>query len=673
MILFLKRTFFVLSAFVSTVLTAQDFEKVTLAELQQKRHPADTSAAAAVLAERGSVTFDYSQTEGFLVNMDVRVRIKIYKKEGYEYANQTMPYYIDGNTQEKVKIVEAATYNLVDGKIVKTKMKSDGEFDEKVNRFRGVKKITLPNVSEGSVIEYRYTMISPFLGSLPDWWFQTSIPTDFSEFSVATPEYYMYSPNMRGYEKLEVKNERLNGSITINSKERYDRGDGSRGSTASFSSDKINFAVNKTTYTGRNLPAMEDEAYVNNIRNYITMVAHELASIRMPNQPFRDLSTDWTKVVKTIYDYDNFGPELNKTGYYEADVDAILKNAATPAEKIGAIFTHVKNTVKWNDYYGYTCNDGVRKAYKDRTGNVAEINLMLTSMLRYAGLEAHPVLLSTRSNGISFFPNRNAFNYVIAAVEVNGERILLDATEPFSLPNVLPTRDLNWVGRLIRRDGSYEEIDLMPTKPAVENINMTYKVNATGDVEGKVRRQYGEHRALNYRANVVGKAEEKLLEDLENRNGQIEISDYKRENDRELGAPLIETFSFNKTAAADVIGDKLYLHPLLFLAEARNPFRQEKRQYPVDFGYPMNYRYVVMLEIPEGYVVESLPQSANMSTGDGIGAFKFISAANGKGIQVSFNATLGHAVVPADYYEVLKEFFQKMVDKQNEKIVLKKA
>jgi hypothetical protein len=57
------------------------------------------------------------------------------------------------------------------------------------------------------------------------------------------------------------------------------------------------------------------------------------------------------------------------------------------------------------------------KAYKDKTGNVAEINLMLTAMLRYAGLNANPVLVSTRSNGIAMFPNRTAFNYVIAAVE----------------------------------------------------------------------------------------------------------------------------------------------------------------------------------------------------------------------------------------------------------------
>ena len=78
----------------------------------------------------------------------------------------------------------------------------------------------------------------------------------------------------------------------------------------------------------------------------------------------------------------------------------------------------MKSTVKWNEYNGYSCDEGVKEAYKDKAGNVAEINLMLTAMLCTVGLKANPVLVSTRANGISIFPNRTAYNYVIAAVEI---------------------------------------------------------------------------------------------------------------------------------------------------------------------------------------------------------------------------------------------------------------
>jgi hypothetical protein len=53
-------------------------------------------------------------------------------------------------------------------------------------------------------------------------------------------------------------------------------------------------------------------------------------------------------------------------------------------------------------------------------------------MLRYGGLEANTVLVSTRSNGIAAFPNSMAYNYVIAAVETPSGRVLLDASDKFS-------------------------------------------------------------------------------------------------------------------------------------------------------------------------------------------------------------------------------------------------
>ena len=140
----------------------------------------------------------------------------------------------------------------------------------------------------------------------------------------------------------------------------------------------------------------------------LSSLAQELSMTQYPNKPLKPYSTDWNAVVKTIYDNDDFGAELNKTGYFEDDLKAVIAGLTTQDEIILAILNYVKSTVKWNEYNGYSCDDGVKKAYKDKTGNVAEINLMLTAMLRTAGLKANPVLLSTRANGISIFPNQRS-------------------------------------------------------------------------------------------------------------------------------------------------------------------------------------------------------------------------------------------------------------------------
>jgi hypothetical protein len=652
---------------------AQEFKlgKVSVAELEEKEHPKDPSAVAAILFKKGEAKIEYSETSGFQFTTVVKTRIKIYKKEGYSWANQEVGYYLDSSYDENVSFSDAYTYNLVNGKIEKTKLKSDGEFIEKVNKFWGRKKITMPNVKEGSVIEFEYSLKSGLIGSLRDWYFQTSIPVNFSEYKTYIPEYYTYNSNQKGYTILNTTVSKKSSQIILHSKERTG-GQGFSGVKTTFSEEKIDYLETQTTYLAKDLPAMKEEAFVNNIDNYTTSISHELSVVNFPNTPAKYYSTNWQSVVKTIYDYEDFGPELNKTGYFEDDVNKLLTGVNIQNERIAAVFNYVKNSVKWNKYKGYSCNDGVKKAYKDKTGNTAEINLMLTAMLRFAGLNANPVLISTRDNGLAFFPSRTAFNSVIAAVETPEGLILLDATEKYSEPNILPLRDLNWVGRLIRKDGTSTEVDLMPKILSREATNMSVVVKTDGSLEGKLRRQLTDYDALEFRKENGDTNKDTYLEKLENSNNNIEISDYVRENDLTLSKPIVESYSFKDTKSIEIINNKIYISPMLFLAEKENPFKQEIREYPIDFGYPMLNKYNINLEIPEGYVVESMPASINIATGNDIGSFKLIMVNTDNKIQATITSTINAAIVPSDFYPVMKGFYQQMIDKENEKIVLKK-
>ena len=646
-----------------------DLGKVSLAELQEKEHPKDPSAVAAILFKKGNVTFEYDQNAGFFTVTEVKTRIKIYKKEGYEWANQEVNYYADSNINEKVSISDAITYNVVDGKIEKTKLKSDGEFVEKISKYWSRKKITMPNVKEGSVLEFRYTIRSPRYGSLSDWSFQTSIPVNYSEYNTYVPEYFTYNSNQKGFFSPKVIVEKKTNSIMLTSKER----EISRGvSHSTYSTDKIDYIETHTAYLAENLPAIKEEAFVNNMDNYTSSVSYELSMTKFPNATLEYYSTDWESVTKTIYEYSDFGPELNKTGYFEDDISKLIAGINTPIEQIATIFNYVKTSVKWNDYTGYSCNDGVKTAYKNKTGNVAEINLMLTAMLRFAGLNANPVLVSTRSNGIAHFPSRNAFNYVIAAVETPEGLILLDATEIYSVPNVLPLRDLNWFGRLIRKDGTSSQVDLMPKTLSKEMVNMNIDLKTDGSVDGKTRIQLTNHQALGFRKSILVLDKDNYIEKLETSNNNIEISDYSRENDLDLSKPIVEKYSFKDNKSVEIINDKIYISPMLFLGAKENPFKQEVREYPIDFGYPTEEKFNINIKIPEGYVVESMPKGVSLTTGENIGLFKYIIANPEGSVQIVITTDINSAIVSADFYEVLKDFFQQMIDKQNEKIVLKK-
>jgi hypothetical protein len=668
-----KKLSIILFAIILSNANAQEFKlgKVSMAELEEKEHPKDPSVAAAILFRKGETKFEYSQDQGFDMYMEVKTRIKIYKKEGYDWANFSINFQDHSGLRESVLFDDAATYNLVNGKIEKIKLKSDGEFTEKINKYWSRKKITLPNIKEGSIVEFSYILKTPSISEMRDWAFQTSIPVNYSEFKTYIPEYFVFRPNQKGFVSPKATIERNNRKISYTYTEKA-----SPGSIVlerlKTTNEELNFLETKTTYLAENLPAIKEEAYVNNMDNYTSSISHELSVVNYPNSPVKYYSTDWESVVKTIYNYDDFGPELNKIGYFEDDINKLLAGINVQNERISAVFNYVKSSVKWNNSNGYSCNDGVKKAYKDKVGNTAEINLMLTAMLRFAGFNANPVLVSTRDNGIAFFPSRTAFNCVIAAVETPEGLILLDATEKYSAPNILPFRDLNWVGRLIRKDGTSNEVDLMPKTLSREATNMSIVLKTDGSAEGKLRIQFTDYEALEFRKENLVLSKDSYIDQLETENNSIEINDYVRVNDLDLVQPIVESYSFIDTKDAEVINGKIYISPLLFLAVKENPFKQEVREYPIDFSYPMLHKYNINIEIPEGYVVESMPTAINITTGSDIGSFKFTISNIENKIQLAITSTINTSIVSPDFYPVLKDFFQQMIDKQNEKIVLKK-
>ncbi|MHC0439116.1 DUF3857 domain-containing protein [Flavobacterium sp. 3-210] len=654
-----------------TKTTAQEFKlgKVSVAELEQKLHPKDSAAPAAILYKKGKSRIEYDVSENDFVTLtDVEVRIKVYKKEGYDWANHKVWYFKTTGLTEKVSFSDAYTYNLVNGKIEKTKLKTEGTFDEVLNKFRAQKKITMPNVKEGSVIEYRYTIKSPSDRLIREWNFQETIPVNYSEFTTCIPEYYVFNSRQKGYFFPKMTVDKGPRSIVITSKERSE----GRVSTTTFSTDKIDYTETRTTYVAQDFPAMKEEAFVNNMDNYVSSIQHELSMTKFPNSQMKMYSTDWESVVKTIYNYETFGPELNKTGYYEDDLKALLAGKNTPEEKIWVILNHVKSSVKWNGYTGYDCDNGVKKAYKEKTGNIGDINLMLTSMLRYAGLTANPVLLSTRENGIALFPNRTAFDYVVAAVETPQGNLLLDASNKFSTPNILPFRTINWTGRLIRKDGTSEEIDLTPKKASNDIVFMSYSIDADGKVSGKTRRQYTDHMAMITREKIDGIKEEDYLEKLENKSGKIEISDYSRTNEKDILLPAIETYAFTGNDLCEIIGGKIYVSPMLFFTNDKNPFKQDVREYPVDFGFPQMDKFNITIQIPDGFAVETLPTPAVINMEDNAGSFKFNVAANGNSLQVIIANQINEAIFSSEKYEMLKEYYKTMIAKETEKIVLKR-
>ena len=659
----MKKIVFIISIFFTIHLAAQNLEldKVTKTELEEKFNPSDSSAVATILFKKATTKFNYDFKNGFTSRTEFSIKIKIYKKEGLKWANFEIPYYIGYNelNDEQVTILKTYTYNLENGKILKEKVTGEGKFKEKVNEFWETKIVAFSNVKVGSIIELKYEFKSENLSELPFFQYQYEIPVNYARYITEIPIFYIYQATKEGFVDVLIDDKIENNSIDY--EDEYHR------------SNNLNFKQIKTIYEASKIPALVEEDYVSNIDDYYGKIKHELKTIQFPNKPVDQITTSWESLAKSIYSEKKFGLELNKTSYFLNDLRRILEKIESKQERLKVIFEYLKNKMTWDGKYGYLTKKGVEDAYANNVGNAAEINLILTSMLKTVGFDANPVLISTRENGVALFPNRSKFNYVISCVALEGKQYLLDATNKYCSIYNLPLRDLNNVGRLIKMDGSSLEINLIPNYSSVYNVTAMANIDKEGSISGQIREKYLDYQALRFRGKYSGIAAQSNIEQLEKKHSGLEIVSYELKNDKQVYEPVILDYAFKNKNVAEIIGNKIFFSPMLFFAKNQNPFTQETRSYPIDFTYPYQDKYVIVINIPDGYSVESIPKEETFNLDNDLGSFSYKISVNENQIQAVIVMRIETAIVSSKDYPNLKLFFKNLIAKENEKIVLKKS
>ncbi|TVZ15302.1 DUF3857 domain-containing protein [Maribacter sp. MAR_2009_72] len=636
--------------FFSFCINAQNYEfgEVSKEELLEEAYATDSSAVAAYLYKYRKTYYIYSSNSGLSLVTEIHERVKIYSNEGFSYATKVVNLSRSSSDSESISKVKGSTYTMENGKVVESKLEKDGIFKSEYSKSLNQVKLTMPNVKVGSVLEYRYKIISPYIQSIDEFRFQEEVPIKKLKASMSIFDYFKFNQRQKGFLLL---NPQTKGEMN----------------TLVGTHDVV------TTYNLKNIPALKDESFVSNIDNYRSGVNFEIVSLQIPGQIFENYAQSWEDVVKTIYESNSFGSELNKKNYFEEELDAELDGIVGDDARMEKVLEFVKRKIKWNKKQGVGTDEGVKKAYKNHSGNSGDINLILVSALKHAGLNASPIILSTRDNGVQLFPTLNGFNYVIAGIKDGDKYKVLDATEDYSAVNVLPLRDLNWFGRAINEDGTAQLVDLMPENRSLETTMLELKINDDGSVEGSNKQRFSEHYAMLLREKYKASTEEKYIEDLEKQYSGIEISDFNIADNDEPVKPLSQSFELYWEDGVEDVGDKLYFSPLFYLATDESPFKSKKREFPIDFGYPWEDRFLVKIKCPEGYKVESLPENTRFALPNGIGSFMFKISFAENVLQLSSSITMKNALIKSEYYDALREFYRQIIEKQAEKVVLSKV
>jgi len=632
----------------------------------------DSTSVATVLFKKQKTFYEYRVDDGFVQVSEYFKRIKINKKEGLDYANIIVEIYDELATKKEIiKGIKGITYNLNNGDVEKTKLKSKEVYKEKYNKYWKKIKIVMPNVNVGSIIDVKYYTESPFVSRIQDVVLQESIPVKEFDCQINIPEYFTFDlhENIKSNYKIKLIEDGRQISKDIKWKEKVNR---KGGFVLEEFQRTLNYKDRIIKFNEKNIDALKGESFSVELNNYVIKLAFDLQLTKSFNNIIKNHATNWDLITKKIYDSESFGGELNKTKYFKKGLESILQNNPSDSDKINAILNYVKSKVKWNGLTGYFPDLGLKRAFVEGKGNVADVNLMLVAMLKYAGISANPVLLSTKANGEALYPTRQGFNYVICGIEVKNQVLLLDATENYTTFNILPERVLNWKGRIIREHGSSTWINLFPKKNSSKTTMISASLDNDMTFTGKVRSQETDYFAYNYRNRNSGLVSEDLIKRLSKDKGEIDITNFNVNNVKGLDKPIQQSYAFSYEDGTEKIGSEVYVYPMLFLTETDNIFNKENRKYPIDFSFPRTNKNIININIPEGYRVKSIPESVKLLMSDDLGEYSFLVKQNGNTIQVSELFKLNFPIVPVSYYPELKSVYKKLIEKNAEKIVLEK-
>lgn len=641
------------------------FGDVSAKDFATKVYSVDSNASAVVIADIGSSKIEGNSKNSFSLNYKHFKRVHILNKNGYDIANVSILLYSNGVDEEELDKLKAVTYNLEGGKIVETKLDvKKNLFKDQISKNRVIKKFTFPNVKEGSIIEYEYAIVSDFLTNLQPWEFQGAYPRLWSEYNLSLPVFLGYVFLTQGYKNYDIKdkNQRNENFQVADSR--------GTGATERFS---FNSSVDDYRWVIKNVPALKEESFTSTTDNHIAKIEFQLSELRPPAFRYERIMGTWEQLTENRINSEYFGQQLTKeNGWLKDIVNPIITNADSKNEKARKLFAYIRDNFTCTNRNRHSMDQTLKGIVKTHSGNVAEINLLLTAMMKYADIEADPVILSTKSNGYTFpmYPILSKFNYVICRTKIDGKVIYLDASEPRNGFGQLPLQCYNGHARVVNNIA--EAIDLNSDAITETKITSIFIINdENGNVVGSVQQTPGYYESVNLRERVKEKGMEQLQKDITKAFGtEIKISNFGIDSLDKYENNLGIHYEF------EIMDDKediIYFNPIFGEGYKENPFKSAERLYPVEMPYAMDETVNLQLEIPQGYTVDEIPQSIIVKLNDQEdGVFEYRISKSGNYISLRSRIRFKRTFFMPEEYETLREFFNLIVKKQAEQVVFKK-
>lgn len=604
-------------------------------------------------------------------------RIKILNKAGERYGKVKIE--VDESIGDALLEIKAVTHKLnseretVTFPVNKRKVKQE--------RIKGEKRIfsfEFPFVEPGVVLEYSYQVRSRNIDKLKPWTFNQDIPVVQSEYQTFIPRSFEYLPVITG-NITRIRQFRDNYQ-TRDDRDRFRNRSRIRNNSPFYNNSlygQQSLFGNFNAYIMTDVPALRKEAFSLESNAGGTQI-----SLQLRKDSFRGRSSavafdNWNDLNKHMLKKVKPAKVRARKKLVRAKTNQLQKLSRGKRVLLENTLAAVQKQIKWNGKYGL---DGVNveRAKNKRQGSATEINMYLYHLLKEGDIEVYPVILSTRDHGVvsSQYASLAQFNHAIVLAVIDGEEILLDASSDLDRLGMLPQNDLNQFGYVVNGDGG--RWVTLKSRNKVNRVTYSrFNLDQQGVLNGEIsveNREYSVVLEQKKLEGYKGKNEEYLLEEILIGLKDPKIFQNALNQPEDEKDPLIVTCELRTGDYVEVAdeGEFIIIKPMMIKAVLQNPFDNEIRNTPVDFPYPLTDSHMIGIRLPEGYEIAQAPTPIRVLLPNGGGSFTYNVLEMGNIIHFTSAININQTTYPPEQYAGIRDFFQYVVNKHQEDIVIRK-
>lgn len=615
----------------------KDFAAPSGEELALKSCSFDPDAPAVFLRKDATVIPDREKMFTYY-----RTRIKILKSNGLEHGNIKIRFY-HANEYEKIANLTAVTINYDDQGVKKMHAVSNKDIHyTKDDQYFTSIVFSMPELREGSIIEYSYISERRSYRIVDYWYFQDEIPVLHSTF-----DYTIMPEAQFSYRVLKSR------ELPISMREVKTEG-------------RLIFSMD-------NLPGITDEAFMDAKRDYLSRVELQMnySGSSIDRQKF---VANWQDLTMELLKDEDFGQAIRKR--IGGTEDIIKQASLIPSikDRMNFIYRIVQQQLNWNHYIGIYAAEKLKTVWDKKSGSAAEINLVLLNLLEAAGVPASPLLVSDRFHGKvnTSHPFISQFSKVIAFVEIDGREHYLDASGNHVYTELIPENILNTQGYLVDRKLSRFVMIADPLHFEKRSVNIVGKVQSNGTLLGQAFVTDKDYARIQRVGQIKRDQEGYIQNTFVKPHPQMLMDSFHIRNQDKDTLPLEQLLHFRQQL--ELAGDYYLLSTNLFGGVEKNPFLAEKRYTEINFGCKRSISFNESFDLGDGLELEGLPKPLALRTQDtGLFVSRMTDKSeDGKKLVVKTRLEINRTLYGPDEYDGLREFFKKMYGVLNEPIVLKK-